>query len=102
MRVAKTDFEIANANAADTENLINVALQIRAVEVSLLFVEPMDGGPIRVSLRSKGKIDVAKFAEKFGGGGHARAAGLKVAGTLDSVHDRVVTAMVETIQKSAV
>jgi phosphoesterase RecJ-like protein len=101
MRVAKSDFEIAKANAADTENLINVALQIRAVEVSLLFVEPMDGGPVRVSLRSKGKIDVAKFAEKFGGGGHARAAGLKVAGTLDSVHERVVAAMVETIKKTA-
>ena len=64
----------------DTENLINVPLQIRTVEVSLLFVEPMDPGPVRVSLRSKGQVDVARFAEQFGGGGHARAAGLKVDG----------------------
>jgi phosphoesterase RecJ-like protein len=100
MRVAKADFENARASMADTESLINVPLQIRAVEVSILFVEPTDGSAIRVSLRSKGKIDVSKFAEKFGGGGHARAAGLKLVGSLDSVHDRVVLAMVQTIQNS--
>ena len=68
-------------NVPDTENLINIPLQIRTVEVSLLFTEPPDGGPIRVSLRSKGGVDVARFAEKFGGGGHARASGLKVNGS---------------------
>ncbi len=93
MRVAKGDFTRTKANVPDTENLINVPLQIRAVEVSLLFVEPPDGGAIRVSLRSKGSLDVARFAEQFGGGGHARAAGLKVAGTLQAVHDQVVGAM---------
>jgi phosphoesterase RecJ-like protein len=95
MRVRKRDFEETRADVPDTENLINVPLQIRTVEVSLLFTEPKDGGPIRVSLRSKGQVDVARFAEQFGGGGHARAAGLKVDGTLDAVHDRVVGAMVE-------
>jgi phosphoesterase RecJ-like protein len=101
MRVAKGDFANAQASMADTEALINVPLQIRAVEVSILFVEPTDGGAIRVSLRSKGKIDVSKFAEQFGGGGHARAAGLKVTGSLDSAHDRVVQAMLETIANAS-
>ena len=80
-----------------TENLINIPLQIEQVEVSLLFTEPPEseggGGPIRVSLRSKGAIDVAKFAEQFGGGGHARASGLKLSGNLDSVRSRVVAVM---------
>jgi phosphoesterase RecJ-like protein len=101
MSVAKGDFATAQASMADTEALINVPLQIRAVEVSILFVEPIDGGAIRISLRSKGKIDVSKFAEKFGGGGHARAAGLKVNGSIESVHDRVVQAMVETITSAS-
>src|SRR5206468_2901514 len=72
MRVAKRDFEELKAGVGDTENLINIPLQIRSVEVSLLFVEAQDAGPVRVSLRSKGQVDVAKFAEQFGGGGHAR------------------------------
>lgn len=93
MRVRKRDFEETRADVPDTENLINIPLQIRTVEVSLLFTEPKEPGPIRVSLRSKGQVDVARFAESFSGGGHARAAGLKVAGTLEEVHDRVVAAM---------
>jgi phosphoesterase RecJ-like protein len=60
--------------------------------------EPMEGGPIRVSLRSKGQIDVARFAERFGGGGHARAAGLKIDGNLEQAHDAVVLAMVEALE----
>lgn len=97
MRIGRKDFADCNANVGDTENLINVPLQIRTVQVSLLFVESPEAGPIRVSLRSKGQVDVAKFAERFGGGGHARAAGLKVDGTLQEVHDRVVAAMQENL-----
>lgn len=95
MRIGRGDFEETDANVPDTENLINVPLQIRTVEVSILLVEPRDFGPVRVSLRSKGQVDVARFAEAFGGGGHARAAGLKVEGSLDAAHDKVVAAMVE-------
>jgi phosphoesterase RecJ-like protein len=59
------------------------------------MVEPREPGPIRISLRSKGQVDVARFAEQFGGGGHARAAGLKIDGSLDAAHDKVVAAMLE-------
>ena len=93
MTVRKEDFAETGAHVPDTENLINIPLQIRTVEASLLFVEPPEPGPIRVSLRSKGQIDVAKFAEQFGGGGHARAAGLKVAGTLAAVEEQVKIAL---------
>jgi phosphoesterase RecJ-like protein len=97
MHVRRQDFADTHADVGDTENLINVPLQIRTVEVSLLFVEPTEPGPIRVSLRSKGQVDVARFAEQFSGGGHARAAGLKLDGNLQDVHDRVVAAMVKQI-----
>jgi phosphoesterase RecJ-like protein len=93
MTIRKQDFADTGARVPDTENLINMPLQIRTVEASLLFTDAPEGGPIRVSLRSKGKIDVAKFAEQFGGGGHARAAGLKVQDTLDSAKNRVNDAM---------
>ena len=93
MTVTKHDFEHTRADVPDTENLINIPLQIRTVEVSLLVTEPTTPGPIRVSLRCKGQVDVARFAEAFGGGGHARAAGLKVDGPLDLATERVVAAM---------
>jgi phosphoesterase RecJ-like protein len=98
MRVSKNDFEQTRANVGDTENLINVPLQIRSVEASILLVEPPEQGAIRVSLRSKGGVDVARFAEQFGGGGHARAAGLKLNESLQAAHDRVVSAMVAKLE----
>lgn len=97
MRVSKEDFAAAGAQVPATENLINVPLQIATVEMSILAVETPEGGPIRVSCRSKGKVDVAKFAEQFGGGGHARASGLKVAGTLGEAVDKVTAAAVSAI-----
>ena len=100
MRLRKRDFQETRAGVLDTENLINVPLQIRTVEVSMLLVEPTDFGPVRVSLRSKGTVDVSKFAETFGGGGHARASGLKLEGaTFEQAHDAVVGAMVQWMQK---
>ena len=97
MRVRKEDFEETRAGVPDTENLINLPLQIRTVEASILLVEPPEGGPIRVSLRSKGQVDVARFAEQFGGGGHARASGLKIEGSLDAAHDQVIRAMTQAM-----
>ncbi len=97
MKLAGTDFEQTKASPAETQNVINIPLDIRTVQVSMLFVESPQGGPIRVSLRSKGQVDVAQFASHFGGGGHARAAGLKVAGTLDEAKSLVVDQMSRTL-----
>ncbi|HEY1923213.1 MAG TPA: bifunctional oligoribonuclease/PAP phosphatase NrnA, partial [Tepidisphaeraceae bacterium] len=97
MCVRKTDFDETGAKHEDTENLINIPLQIRTVEVSILLTEPPDASPIRVSLRSKGQVDVARFAEQFGGGGHARASGLKIPGSLQAARDRVVAAMTRSM-----
>src|SRR5688572_10194101 len=97
MTIRKADFAQTKAAVPDTENLINLPLQIATVEVSVLITEPLDDGPVRVSLRSKGKVDVAKFAEQFGGGGHARAAGLKLVASMDGAHQRIVGALSESL-----
>jgi len=99
MSVRNSDFERTGAGLSDTENLINVPLQIRSVEVSILMIEPPDGSAIRVSLRSKGQVDAARFAEQFGGGGHARAAGLKLPGSFEHVHGLVSCEMIKTLAK---
>jgi phosphoesterase RecJ-like protein len=100
MRLRKSDFTETGANVNDTENLINLPMQIGTVQVSLTFVEPPEGNLIRVSLRSKGRIDVSAFAHQFGGGGHARAAGLKVEGTLDQARAAVLARLAEALPKT--
>ncbi len=92
MQIHKADFTATKAGVPDTEAVINQPLQIKTVQMSIVLTEPPEGGPIRVSLRSKGQVDVAAFAQQFGGGGHARAAGCKLVGTLAEAHDKLVKA----------
>jgi phosphoesterase RecJ-like protein len=97
MAIGREDFSQTRAAVSDTENVINVPLQIRSVEISVLFTETPKPGPIRISLRSKGQFNCATFAEKFGGGGHARAAGLKIGATLPVAREQVVNAILGEI-----
>ena len=53
-----------------------------------------------MSLRSKGDINVARVAEKFGGGGHRNAAGLQIEGDWDEKERELVEAVTEAIEKS--
>ena len=57
-----------------------------------LFFRDLGYGKVKVSFRSTGDVDVNELARRFGGGGHEKASGALVAGTLDEVRDRIVTA----------
>lgn len=94
MTATADDFLSTGASLPDTENLINFPLALETVEMALLLTEapPPDDEIIKVSCRSKGTVDVARFAERFGGGGHARASGLKLPGPLDEARQKVVAA----------
>ena len=74
-------MERTGAKEEDCEGLVNYALAIGDVEVAVFFRELPDRR-FRVSLRSKGGLDVAHIAEEFGGGGHACASGCSVDGPL--------------------
>lgn len=100
LSLSADDFEETNAHVPDTENLINFPLQIRSVEAVMLVVEPPEGGPVRISLRSKGTIDMARFAERFGGGGHSRAAGLKMETTFQHARETVASALAEALRST--
>jgi bifunctional oligoribonuclease and PAP phosphatase NrnA len=97
MTIAKDDFAKTGAGVPDTENLVNLPLQIGTVAASAIFVDPPEGGPVRVSLRSKGQVNMARFAEAFGGGGHIRAAGLKLNEPLAVVREKVVAALLKEL-----
>jgi phosphoesterase RecJ-like protein len=79
----------ADASEEDSDGIVNHALSIGEVEAVAFFKE-LAPGIYRVSLRSKGKNNVAKVAETFGGGGHRNAAGCRVEGDFEEVKRRVI------------
>jgi phosphoesterase RecJ-like protein len=88
--VTQEQMERVGAKEEDCEGLVNYALSIGDVEVAVFFRELPDGR-FRVSLRSKGKLDVASVAEQFGGGGHACASGCSVDGPLHAAVENVLS-----------
>ena len=88
--ILRSDFDDTGATGADTENLIDECQRIQTVQAAAVLVELADGG-FRCSLRSKGKIDVRKIAQKYGGGGHTLAAGVNLEGPLEKALETVVT-----------
>ena len=89
MYVTRDDLERCGAIDEDCEGLVNYALGIAGVEVAAFFHE-ISGGGFRVSLRSKGALNVAAVAESFGGGGHGCASGCAVEGPLGPAVERVI------------
>jgi phosphoesterase RecJ-like protein len=88
--ILRKDFDETGSSGPDTENLIDECQRIQTVDVAVLFVELADGR-FRCSLRSKGKIDVRKIAQKFGGGGHTLASGVNLLGPFDSAKASILT-----------
>jgi len=79
--VTQEQMKQAGAREEDCEGLVNYALSIHDVEVAAFFRELPDGS-FRVSLRSKGQMNVAQVAAQFGGGGHECASGCALDGPL--------------------
>jgi len=79
--VSQEQMERCGAREEDCEGLVNYVLSIGEVEVAAFFRE-LPEKRFRVSLRSKGTLDVARVAERFGGGGHECASGCSIDGPL--------------------
>jgi phosphoesterase RecJ-like protein len=73
---------MTGAQDEDVEGFVNEMLAIRTVEIAVLIREHVPGRA-RVSLRSRGNVDVAEIAREFGGGGHRNAAGCSFDGGPD-------------------
>lgn len=95
MCLRTSDFDETGARPEETERFVDIPQIVRDVDVVALITEQRDG-PVRISFRSKpgdGAIDVSALAGQFGGGGHARASGAKVDGSLETVQRRVIEAI---------
>lgn len=89
MHVSRREMENCGAADEDCEGLVNYALGIEGVEVAAFFRE-MEDGNFRVSLRSKGMINVDQVARIFGGGGHECASGCGIRGPLSFAAERLL------------
>ncbi len=90
------DHEMARAAGGtyeDTEGLINLPLTVKEIQ-SVVFFKQSEGHDYRVSMRSKGDVDVCAVAKEFGGGGHKNAAGCSATGPIDQLR-RTFVDMIE-------
>jgi phosphoesterase RecJ-like protein len=90
--IRRDDYAATGALPQDTEDLVNFTRSIIGVEVGLFFMEQPRGG-VKVSFRARSRIDVARLAEQFGGGGHRLAAGATLETTLPEARARVLHAV---------
>ena len=89
-RVAVLYLDREAMGAGEPDEVVNYGLMIRGVDVALLLKERAPGC-YRISLRSRDKVDVSQVAGTFGGGGHARAAGLELTGAPQDIVESILT-----------
>jgi phosphoesterase RecJ-like protein len=90
MYITRNDMERCGAMDEDCEGVSNYVVGIEGVEVAVFFRQLTDRRHWRASLRSKGTINVAEIAERFGGGGHTAAAGCGLPGPLSVASERIL------------
>jgi bifunctional oligoribonuclease and PAP phosphatase NrnA len=89
MWVTQDDMHHACAVEEDCEGLVNYSIGIAGIDVAV-FLRELTDGRVRLSLRSKGEINVARIAERFGGGGHSHASGCTIDGPLPAATDLIL------------
>ena len=100
--LAFDDALLASTGATldDTEGLVNMPLAAREV-LSTALIKMQPGGVARVSLRSKGDVDVRAVAARWGGGGHKNAAGCSIPGSVDQIRAQLIDALVPQLDAAA-
>ena len=88
--------EESGAVNGDNNGFVNIPLAAADV-VAVVYMREVGDEEYRVSLRSKGNTNVAKIAEKFGGGGHKNAAGCRMVGNWDEKEAEIVAALIEAV-----
>ena len=89
--VAAGALERHEVRSEDLDGIVEHARSVSGTRLALFFRD-VGHGKVKVSFRSTGVVDVNAFARQFGGGGHAKASGALVTGSLEEVRDRVISA----------
>ena len=86
--ITEEDMQKANAETGDHEGIVTIGRNIEGVEVSV-FARQIDEG-WRLSLRSNDYVNVSDVCIMFGGGGHPKAAGATLTGSINEVKDKIL------------
>lgn len=97
MTLTQKDFDEFGALGEHADNVVNYGLETCGTQMAVLAREA--GDQIKISLRCRAPLSVDDIAAEFGGGGHARAAGISMTGHLDEKLEQVLRAMKERLAK---
>ncbi len=92
--------EDSNAIDGDNNGFVNIPLAAKEVQATI-YIREVEAGSYRVSLRSKGSVNVAQVAELFGGGGHRNASGLRIDGDWQTVESQLVEKVSEAVDRAS-
>ena len=96
--LTRDDFRSVRGTKADAEDIIEIPRMAAGNEIAVFFYQiPDRTKEVRCSIRTRGSLDATVIAGKFGGGGHRKAAGCTVEGTMNSVKRRVRAAIKELL-----
>ena len=90
-------LERFGVRSEDLDGVVEHARSIAGTRMAIFFRD-LGYGKVKISFRSTGDVDVNRFARLFGGGGHVKASGALVPGTLEEVRERVVAQAREFLQ----
>ena len=91
IEVTSAALQRAGLGMEATEGFIDYVRSVAGVQIALMFRE-VSASEVRVSLRSRGSVDVARLAERFGGGGHRNAAGCTLRQPLEAARAQILAA----------
>ena len=101
-RLAIVDHPLDAGDANELLNsdaVLDILRSVGSVEV-VLYIRELEDGICKLSARSKTDYDVNVLARKFGGGGHAKASGATIEGTISDVRERLIEAALEGFAKT--
>ena len=96
LTITKALADAAGGSYDDTEGIINFPLTVKDIQAVAFFKE-MPDGTWRVSMRSKGDVDVRAIAGQFGGGGHVNASGCSATGELAALQKTFMQLLVHAV-----
>lgn len=99
IRLRDSDLFDHKLEPDDSRDVIDMVMNIESLEAAILLRE-VSAEEYKLSLRSKGSVEVLSVAEAMGGGGHVFAAGAYIRGTFEDIRNRVVTKMIQILQDS--
>lgn len=91
-----SDYPATGSVPADTEDFVQHTRGVEGAEVGILLIEQIDGS-VKVSFRSREKVNVAAVAATFGGGGHARASGATIPGPIAAAREAALAATAQAL-----